>query len=84
MEKWSSVDVRWFDWAMSHFKDESDESKHHVGDCKPWFEDSDQVKNHHKHAPGHTKALISLKHPNKIDDIDEDVCTATETRKFQH
>lgn len=69
---------------MLHFKAEDDESKYQIKDCKSWFGDSDEVKNHHEYAPGRIKALISLKHPNEIDNVEEDVYAVMETCEFKH
>ena len=81
---WSAPENGWFDWVMLRFAADNDESRHQQKNCKAWFGDSEEVRVHHEYAPGRLAAMLSLKAPNKIDNVEEDVHCVMETCDFRH
>ena len=66
------------------FAAENNEPKHQTENCKAWFGDPEEIRQHHEYAPGRILAMVSKLHPKDITAPEEEIWAIMETCEFKH
>ena len=69
---------------MMRFEAIKDTPRHQIDNCQAWHGDSEEVRVHHKCAPGRILAMVSMTEPKQMKKVEDEVFAIVETCEFQH